>query len=77
MHPGSGPLPLGGLLAVAVQGGESTADVGGGPCTLVVRVAFDAPLRLHRFHLFVVCDLPHRVTQVPLVGMAESPVPGP
>jgi hypothetical protein len=58
MHPGSGPLRLGGLLAVAVQGGENTADIGDGPCTLVVCVAFDTPLRLHRFHLIGACDLP-------------------
>jgi hypothetical protein len=52
MPRGSGPLRLGGLLAVAVQGGENTADIGGRPCTLVVRVVFDTPPRLHRFHLF-------------------------
>jgi hypothetical protein len=62
MHPGSGPLRLGALLAVAVQGGENTADIGGRPCTLVVRVAFDTPLRLHRFHLIGAYDLPHRAT---------------
>jgi hypothetical protein len=76
MHPGSGPLRLGALLAVAVQGGENTADIGGRPCTLVVRVAFDTPLRLHRFHLIGACDLPPRVTQVPLVGNGRKPRSG-